>query len=717
MSIFDVVSIIFGVVFIIWGMYFFVKRKEKDARFFSLFTFFTGLWIVFVTITNYCFVEKYLIFLYKICTNLGLLAILFFLCFVSFFRNNKIIINRFLLMIIFIFVLLVFVLPGDIVVKDIQINYDSPPRGQLNILITYVFISLLFYMIFKSFYTLFSGYKNLDSLKRSQIRYVALGGVISIFGAILFDVVLPWVFNDERFYSLGPLSFVFFIAFTSYAIIKHQLLDIRIVIQRGIIYSFSLAIVVSIYLLSILLLSFVLNDKGIVTMTGAMVAIIIGIYGVPIIERYFKRKTDKIFFKDRYDYSKELYDLSEILNNNINLEVLLEKTFNKLKKIFKVKKARIVLLEQELVFDENANLRPIQEDFSIGAREAIINHERAVITGSDIDYLIEKINKEKDVKDDYRKILKLAKNYEKKYHFEVFVAMVSRRKLIGLILLGPKMSGDVYNGEDINLLKTFAHQAAVALEKAQLYEKAKDYSRELEKKVKKRTSRIKGLQEEQKQMMLEIAHGLQTPLTIIKGQLSILQKEIKDTEKLDSLEKSIDRISRFIYAMLRSAKLDSRDRSEHIPIDLSALLEEFLESVHIITQEKNIKIVNDIKEGIYIMGNKSEIEELLMNLISNSVKYMDDNRDKRVIINLYRHKNRHNKAVLTIEDTGIGINQEHLPNLFSKFYRIKDDMKTKGTGLGLVICKKIIEKHNGRIRVESLVGRGTKFIIDFPLEK
>src|SRR3989339_662061 len=168
--------------------------------------------------------------------------------------------------------------------------------------------------------------------------------------------------------------------------------------------------------------------------------------------------------------------------------------------------------------------------------------------------------------------------------------------------------------------------------------------------------------------------------------------------------------------MLRSAKLDSRDKSEYKLINLSALLEEFSESVHIIIQEKSIKLIHDIEENICIMGNKGEIEELLMNLISNSIKYMNEDRENKIIINLYRHKNKHNKAILTIEDTGIGISSEHLPNLFSKFYRIKDDKKTKGRGRVLMISKKIVEKHSGR-KVESQVGKGTKFIIDFPLKK
>lgn len=719
MFIFDYILIFLALGTIIWSLFLYYKKyRMVEAKYLSFFIFNVGFWILSLYFALFSKDSSTIVLWTRMCYFFGSLSIIFFRFFIFVFYNKNENIfknNKFIIIFLFIFCILNFILPDKYIYFDIEIYDNKAPRGTYGIFYN-IFSIFIFYIIIISIRNILLKYKNLNSLKKQQIRYVILGGVIAMFGGILFVVFLP-LLGVEEFYSIGPMFFIFFIWFTSYAIIRHQLLDIRIVIQRGIIYSVSIAFVVAFYLLLIFLFGFIFTDQYILDVSSAIMTIIIGIYGVPIIEKYFKRWTDRIFFKDKYDYSTVLYEFSEILNNNINLEVLLEKTFIKLRQVLKVQKIRIVLLEQELVFDEHAQLRPIKEKFSIEAKDIIVNNDNAVITGSDIQYLMSKLDKNNEKDNEYRKILQLAQSYEEKYHFEVFVAMISRKKLIGLILLGPKMSGDVYSGEDVSLLKTFAHQAAVAMEKSQLYEKAKDYSRELEKKVKKRTSRIKGLQEEQQQMMLEIAHGLQTPLTIIKGQLNILKDEIKDTEKLESFEKSIDRISRFIYAMLRSAKLDSRDQSQHIMLDLSALLEEFLESVHIITQEKNIEILHNIKEGIFIMGNKSEIEELLMNMISNSVKYMDERRKKKITIDLNRHKNRFNKAILTIEDTGIGIGKEHLPNLFSKFYRIKDDMQTKGTGLGLVICKKIIEKHNGRIRVESQVGKGTKFIIDFPLVK
>jgi signal transduction histidine kinase len=297
------------------------------------------------------------------------------------------------------------------------------------------------------------------------------------------------------------------------------------------------------------------------------------------------------------------------------------------------------------------------------------------------------------------------------------VRILLEEKLIGVIMFGEKKSGDLFSNEDINLLKTFSYQAGVALERARLFEEVKNYSLQLENKVEQRTAKIKGLQEEQRKMMLEIAHGLQTPLTIMKAELSQLEVDSEECKKLKGMEKSIDRISRFIYDMLKLAKIENESKTAKMEkIDFSNLLLELIESLEIITEEKGIKIINNIEPGIFIKGDSHELAELVTNLASNSVKYIRDSNKKEIEINLLKIDEKIN---LTFKDTGIGIKQENLAHLFERFYRVENENEPeiKGTGLGLAICKKIIDRHGGKIDVESQVGKGTKFIIIMPIIK
>src|SRR3989339_634978 len=290
----------------------------------------------------------------------------------------------------FFFCILNFILPNNYIYSGVEIFKEQTPRGQYGNFYKFFSIFILC-IILLTIKKIFSEYKNLTNKKRQQIKYVILGGIVAILGGMIFVVLLP-LFGIEEFYSIGPLFFMFFIGFTSYAIIKHQLLDIRIIIQRSIIYSFSLAFIVALYLVLLFIFEFIFKSITSVTMTSAITTVIIGIYGVPLIEGYFKKITDKIFFKNKYNYSVVLYEISEILNNNISLEVLLEKIFNKFKKILKVEKIRIIVLGQGIVFDEYANLRSIREEFPSEFEEMIVGHNNSVLTNFDIYKLLEKID-------------------------------------------------------------------------------------------------------------------------------------------------------------------------------------------------------------------------------------------------------------------------------------------------------------------------------------
>jgi K+-sensing histidine kinase KdpD len=152
-----------------------------------------------------------------------------------------------------------------------------------------------------------------------------------------------------------------------------------------------------------------------------------------------------------------------------------------------------------------------------------------------------------------------------------FLSLVTIKK-IGKLIVGKKLSGDSYSPKDINLLETFTKQAGIALEKAFLYKQVEDYARTLEEKVEERTQEVVAIQKEQETMMLEISHGLQTPLTIMKGELFLMRKQGHDTKRVDTIDASIDRISSFIYRFLSLTKLESAAIIPLSRLNLSSLL-------------------------------------------------------------------------------------------------------------------------------------------------
>lgn len=216
--------------------------------------------------------------------------------------------------------------------------------------------------------------------------------------------------------------------------------------------------------------------------------------------------------------------------------------------------------------------------------------------------------------------------------------------------------------------------------------------------------------------MHEISHGLQTPLTIMKGELYFLRKEGYETDKIDTIDSSINRISYFINKMLALYRLETAPKTKYRNVDLRLMLESVLFSFSENLNKHNFTYELLAKKSVTVKGGADALDEVVSNLVNNAIKYSKTDQSNHLQLELATDKNN---AYIKVKDGGIGITKEHLPKLFTKFYRVKDD-KTKnitGTGLGLVITKKIAEQHGGNISVESEFGVGTTFVITLPLSK
>lgn len=565
------------------------------------------------------------------------------------------------------------------------------------------FVALFFVMVFYQIIILVRSYSQETGIRRNQIKYFLLITFIGYGGGA--TAYLP-VYHIDIYPILNVLvaTFPFIIG---YAIFKHRLLDIKVAIQRSILYSITFGLVLLIYVVVVFfmgkLFQFVTETQ---LFLAAGVTALIGAKGIAPLEKYYCKITDKVFFKDKYDYSTALYDVSEILNKNMDIDVLHDKIENKLRKILKVSFVDLIVISDISKIETECFFNEVFIEF-------VEENSAGVLMVPEFESMLDKLANSKGVKSEVAELYKIYKCCVRR-GVETVVLIKHDKKLLGLITLGSKLSGDIYSRNDLSLLKTFSSQAAVAFEKAQLFEKVSEYSRDLEKKVRKRTKKIKDMQEHQKQMMLEIAHGLQTPLTIIRGKLETLPGVARKNMKVKSLDKSIDRISKFIYDMLHLSNLESGEKRINLAkIDLSDLLRELIESFEIIAAEKNIKITNSIEKNIKVIGDRNEIADLVTNLVSNGTKYMKAEGEKIIDISL---KSKENNIIISVRDNGIGIDNKHIPYLFARFHRIDDAAHniSKGTGLGLAICKKIVDRHKGKISVESKPEQGAKFIVELP---
>ena len=220
-----------------------------------------------------------------------------------------------------------------------------------------------------------------------------------------------------------------------------------------------------------------------------------------------------------------------------------------------------------------------------------------------------------------------------------------------------------------------------------------------------------------KRLTSDISHELRTPLTSIQTHLEAMIDGIWEPteERLISVNEEVIRISHLVDELKNLAKYDSDKNKLNISeVDLEQLIKNIIYNNESFALEKNIKIeynLEKIKAHIY----KEKISQVIVNLISNSIRYTNCNCERlgKIIIRLYKEENL---IKISVKDNGIGIPKKSLDYIFERFYRVDKSRcrNTGGTGVGLTICKSIIDLHNGNIEVKSEVNKGSEFIVSIP---
>ncbi len=216
-----------------------------------------------------------------------------------------------------------------------------------------------------------------------------------------------------------------------------------------------------------------------------------------------------------------------------------------------------------------------------------------------------------------------------------------------------------------------------------------------------------------------VSHELKTPLTSIRGFVETLQAGAIDNPEmahkfLNIIMMETERLTRLINDILSISKLESGDdavATERIRLDKKAC--DICEMLEIHAQEKQVTLNYHLNsDPVYIIGNPDRVEQMLINLTENAIKY---NREGGSVTVQVFANNR--EANVTISDTGIGIAEENLPRLFERFYRVDKGRSRQmgGTGLGLAIVKHIVRSMKGEIEVHSKLGEGTEFLVTLPL--
>ena len=231
---------------------------------------------------------------------------------------------------------------------------------------------------------------------------------------------------------------------------------------------------------------------------------------------------------------------------------------------------------------------------------------------------------------------------------------------------------------------------------------------------------VAGYVERQQQFVADAAHEIRGPLAAIQTNLEVAaSRDRSASEYRDTIEEVLDetrQLSRLTNDLLTLAEGESpADADMRTSVDWSAIASQTAAMFSGVAEDRSIRLLVDAPSGVTVWGDARQLRQVLSNLLDNAIRFTPAGGS--VIVSL-RKDSQSDTATMTVEDTGCGIEPRHLPWVFDRFFQTDDardrGVAGRGGGLGLAICRSIVERHGGRIGVRSEVGKGSMFTVTLP---
>jgi signal transduction histidine kinase len=378
---------------------------------------------------------------------------------------------------------------------------------------------------------------------------------------------------------------------------------------------------------------------------------------------------------------RRLIEISRDLASTLELDPLLNRIIEAARDISNTEAASILLYDdagKQLYFQAATNMDPLMRGLVVPmdsiAGWIVTNRQPVRI---------------RDVDKDERYFKKVAKTVSFATKSIMGVPLITKDKVVGVLEVLNKQEGE-FSEADEDLLTVLGAQAAVAIENSRLFQ--------------------------QSDLIAEFVHELRNPLASINtASYLLLRPEISPEQShqiISNIQSETMRLTTLTSSFLDLARLESgRVQFHKSSFPIKAAFEECQSVMQAKAGENRVTLLVDVPADMPdIQADRDKLKQVILNLVSNAIKY---NRPGGKVI--MRASMSDTEWSIFVDDTGLGIPESDLPNMFQKFYRVRAvESKVMGTGLGLSICKGIIQGHGGRIEVQSKLGEGTRFSVHIP---
>jgi signal transduction histidine kinase len=492
--------------------------------------------------------------------------------------------------------------------------------------------------------------------------------------------------------TLTPLTFAI-------SIVRYRLMDIDLIFNRGTVYALMLSAVIGAYILLMNLIALIAGEIADWKKSFWMASLttVLALLFEPVRQRV-QAFVDRRFFYVQYNYRQVQRKVLQEINRAISVQQLAQLLLEQIDEFLKPKFSCFLLKNRAEKLECLAQ-QPLTKSLELSPFEALAAKDALPLANP------------KTVEQGAVVALLEGEGWSEAGVALVFPLYSERRTLMGWLILGEKMSKTLYSDEDIDLLTALAVQASALVEKMMLQNALMLQAAE--------TERLKELAEMRAHFVSGVSHDLRTPLTSIKLFAELLENEVPKQNRaaqdyLEIIQEQIARLERMIANVLAYAKSERQTPTLNaVEIDLTQLVCKTLEnmSVHFKAQQCAVEMLIT-SEPLRVLGERDALIQMVENLLFNAIKYSPN--EKKIKIELTR-EGRH--AVLRISDTGIGIAEDELQKIFEPFYRSSrhEAKQVGGTGLGLALVKQTVQAHQGKIHVQSELGKGSTFTVMLPL--
>ena len=684
------------------------NHKSMANRTFGVLTFVNSLYPIF----NYLSLNapsSSLAFSYaKFAIATGIITGPFYFFFVHAFPSGKLNTKRALNIGLITWMLLnLGLLASDQLFKSIVIT-NGKPELVVGPAIPSFGLMMLTTLIWGSWH-LYRKFRTSNPMARAQIQLVMLGLFGGLGLTLVTTIILPLGLNITAFIPFSSIFLLIMGATIGFAILRRRLFNVSSIVARAAAYTLLLitvGVAYGVVAYTLTSVFFVADTVSLLHLSLNVIVTVVLAFTFQPLSSFFGRITDRVFYQQRYDSQAVLNNFSKILVSELELNHILKRSLAELCRDLHIGFGQIVIFNNERVYRVE-HFGQLPQRLMVAPELATLNQSMLVAD---------------ELEGGARKALM------ENHGIRVSLTLRTRDEFVGYLLLGDKLSGDIYSSQDIHLLEIIGKQLAVAVLNAKAYAQIEEFNLTLQARVDHATKRLrvanrhlKELDRAKDEFISMASHQLRTPLTTIKGYLSMMLEG--DSGPLTPPQKefvgyafsSSERMVNLISDLLNVSRLSAgRFLIQTKPTDMVAMIADEVRQLKTHATAKNIKLIFDPPAEILppaeIDDNKTR--QVVMNFIDNAIYYTQEG-EVRVVL-----EQSGDKVRLEVRDSGIGVPDAAKRKLFTKFFRADNaqTMRPDGTGLGLYLAKRVVEDQGGTIIFNSLEGKGSTFGFELPFK-